>query len=180
MFEMLKDLKSLPILSFFLPDKIYFEGDPLKDQSEDLSNEIYFSCYYWFCHSWKYNEYAWREEVLEFAQIIPHNMTRKEWLAKVAMCDLVEICTYHAYWIYQHGLRGYHGSYITELDDMSQSDHVNKKNLLNFIIKAKIDERNELMEEIRNFADEPPIRKFGVSGYRYKKAERSFKSLIKK
>ena len=158
-----------------------------------LEDDIYIDCYYWIIERSKDNIYAYNDslhylyclyELTEYDT--SYNTMKMELLLAIHITDipmdsLVKLCTYHSVWLhnYYHIMFKNNGLYMDNIDNMSQPEHVKCKNSLNFLIGLKLNSRQMLMEDIREFSLVPPLNKGGVYGYEYNIALNSFDDLAK-
>lgn len=135
--------------------------------------DIFFDVYYWCKSDSLYNKYAYSHSALELC--FDYNCQSTEELLdkvkKIGIYDLVELGTYHSLWLHHffHRIYELNEGKMHDWDDMYQSQHVEAKNKINFLIHLLLQDpiRKSLMQEIRDFSICPPIQPRAVSGYEY-------------
>ncbi len=158
-----------------------------------LEDDIYFDCYYWIIKNSKDNVYAYNDSLYylyNLYELIDLDSSFSKfkmellltiYINDIPMDSLVKLCTYHSIWLhkYYHCMYKIKGLYLDEMDNMSQPDHVNSKNCLNFMIGLKLSSRQMLMEDIREFSLLPPMKENGIYGYEYKQSLDNFEENVK-
>lgn len=184
-----------PLVRQWIPSKIYIEQHKYEKRKKHckkckIESDICFGVYYYLNSYALENKYHYDCNETENCQYF--QCESKDLLSKakeIGLPLLVELCTYHTVWLHYfvHYINmNEYSNLMKDWDSMYQSQHVNAKNQIHFLIYLILccdPVRKALMQEIRDFTLCPPMRENGISGFEYKETkddwEKKISSFIK-
>lgn len=168
---------------------LFFKDNYLTDDKDsdfyylEVKNNIYKSifrdCYYWLITKINENIHGYRNEIWDLSHYFEINEAHINLIEnklidiceEIAISDLIDLCTYHSVWLHYFCHNIYkNNDNMLQFDNLSQSDHVNRKNMLHALIYLKFvnPKRKDLLNEIKDFNLRPPLKSNGICGFEYK------------